>query len=109
LKQIDFDGQFEYSEIRNASILGNDKLSVSFFIPNPAENESNLNFEVTNDTKVSIAIYDGIGRKVIDRNEFLTKGKNSISFNTTELAAGVYSAKILIDNEEFTRKLVISK
>lgn len=109
LKQIDFDGVFEYSEIRNASILGGDKLSVSFFIPNPAENQSSLNFEVINDTKVSIEIYDGIGRKVIDRIEFLTKGKNTISFNTTDLAAGVYSTKILVNDEEFARKLVIRK
>ena len=109
LKQIDFDGEFEYSEIRNASILGDDKIEVSYFIPNPAENNTILNFVVNKDTEVSIAIYDGIGRKVIDRKEVLSTGKNSISFNTTDLAAGVYSTKILIDNEEFARKLVISK
>lgn len=109
LKQMDFDGSSEHSGIRSANILGDDKLSVSNFTPNPAENSSTINFIADSNFDVRIVIYDGIGRKVLTKIEHLEKGSNDLHFNTKDLAAGVYTAKILIAKEEYTRKLVIKR
>ena len=109
LKQIDYDGASEYSPIRNASITGRNQMVLSQFIPNPADQESYLNFIMTTNAEVSIIIVDELGRKVSERKQKLTEGNQSMIFNTQNLAAGIYTAKIRIQDEEYTRKLVIKK
>lgn len=109
LKQLDFDAAFEYSDIRNASILATEKFSVSNFIPNPSSDQTTLVFESNEASTVQIEILDNLGRSVALKEIQLEEGRQSIPFNLKAYAVGVYTAKILMNKEEFTRKLVVRK
>jgi hypothetical protein len=56
-----------------------------------------------------VIIVDELGREVSEREETRAEGNQSMIFNTQNLAAGIYTAKIRIQDEEYTRKLVIKK
>jgi len=107
LKQIDFDGQFEFSDIQSASIRSTGGDLVSFFIPNPSTVKSKLNFNLVKDSKVTIEVIDNIGRVIESKTENMLSGNNTVLFNTDNYATGIYTAKIIIGNNEFTRKLVV--
>lgn len=109
LKQIDFDGEYEYSEIKSASILGGNGMSLSFFIPNPTANSTQLKFNLVQPEKVLVKIMDNLGRLVTYKIEEFEAGSHTMPFDVNEFSAGVYTAKVLIGNEEFTRKLVVRK
>ena len=109
LKQNDYDGASEYSPIRNASITGRNQIVLSQFIPNPATEESKLNIILSKEAKIKVIIVDELGREVSEREETRAEGNQSIIFNTENLAAGIYTAKISVQGEEYTRKLVIKK
>lgn len=101
LKQNDFDGKFEYSEIivvRNCNTV-TDKINI---FPNPATNSINVSFNGVNQVINSIDIISVTGVKVYSApfsNEIdlsnITKGIYYIQFNT-------------LDNV-ITQKLVINK
>jgi hypothetical protein len=109
LKQIDFDGKFEYSAVVNASIKGAEGVLVSYFMPNPAADDAKLNVKTSVDTKLQIEILDNLGRLISSIEVDLIAGKQSINFNTSDYAVGVYTAKILLNNQEYSRKLVVRK
>lgn len=109
LKQIDFDGAFKYSKIVNATIVGNNKFELSNFVPNPSSNFTALEIVAYQNVEAQIEIMDYLGRKVSTKAQRLENGKNTISFDLNEFTNGVYTARIILANEEFIRKLVISK
>lgn len=87
LKQIDFDGQFEYSKIVSASLKnGNNWINI---YPVPAND--NVVVE-SSETIISSKIFDVAGRKIIAETTNLSENKLSISIN--HLAKGVYYLKI---------------
>jgi hypothetical protein len=109
LKQVDFDGSYAFSEIRAASIVGKDNSSLSFFIPNPAEESTKLNFSLSKDSKVEIQIYDATGKLVFSEKTKLEAGVRDYNIPIESWAAGSYSANIIIENEVFIRKLVVKR
>jgi hypothetical protein len=109
LKQVDFDGQFEYSNIVSARIDATSTFAVSPFIPNPAETSSSLVFSVKKPTAVKVVLYNGIGQLVDSRFLDLKEGSHTETFNVDKLSAGVYTAIITIDDQSFSRKLMVTK
>ena len=78
-------------------------------MPNPATDDTKLNVETSVDTKLQIEILDNLGRLISSREVDLIAGKQSINFNTSDYAVGIYTAKILLNNQEYSRKLVVRK
>ncbi|MBI2280135.1 MAG: T9SS type A sorting domain-containing protein [Bacteroidetes bacterium] len=87
LKQVDFDGTTSYHNI-------------------VASNCSNNTFEVTQMALTRIYLYDYRGRLVIDRNEFVTKGLNTIKINNLDLSAGIYMLSVVGQNNVYSTKLL---
>lgn len=83
-----------------------EKMQVS---PNPANNYTNLTFELIEDQNVVIDILD-INGKVINSLDYgtLNKGKQLISLNTSTLAKGFYFINLKAANQNITSKLVIN-
>lgn len=80
LKQIDFDGDFEYSNIVNASIAA----ATDFRIyPNPVRDR--LHVEAAQETPIRLVITDQLGRVVLERE--LDQSNN---FGVESLAKGIY-------------------
>ncbi|MBZ0202984.1 MAG: T9SS type A sorting domain-containing protein, partial [Ignavibacteria bacterium] len=68
-----------------------DKFSLSQNYPNPFNPITKINFSLPNPSKVSIKIYDILGRTVkILIDEFRDKGIHTVTFDGTGLASGVY-------------------
>ncbi|MBZ0201668.1 MAG: T9SS type A sorting domain-containing protein [Ignavibacteria bacterium] len=68
-----------------------EKFSLSQNYPNPFNPVTKINFTLPNDSKVSIKIYDILGRTVrVLIDEFRKKGTHIVTFDGTGLASGVY-------------------
>ena len=76
--------------------------------PNPCENFTTFNFNLKNSNETNISIYDITG-KLVDNviNSVITRGSQSVEYNTSNLNNGIYIYKINSDNEDITGKLII--
>jgi hypothetical protein len=75
--------------------------------PNPLQDEAKIEFSLENEANVSFELLNSLGQSVLTiDNESYNTGINSISFNTSDLAQGCYVAKLTIDGNVYTSKLV---
>jgi hypothetical protein len=92
LKQIDFNGNFEFHALADIVIIGKPKSSEVFQnYPNPFNPVTNISFALAEDSFVKLVVYDITGRevkKLIESN--VAAGYNSVSFDASDIASGVY-------------------
>ncbi len=77
--------------------------------PNPSENKSTVNFSLVNSAKVSVQVFNVLGKDVADlvESQNLVSGNYKYAFNASELNSGVYFVKLLIDDQLFVKKVVV--
>ena len=115
LKQIDFNGNFEYFNLINEVVIGiPDNFDLSQNYPNPFNPSTKINFELPADSKVSIELYDISGKEVTKiLNEFKTAGYYTVNFNASNLSSGTYFYKITLEvnGQKFTatKKMLLLK
>lgn len=115
LKQIDYNGNFEYFNLNNEVSVGiPDKYNLSQNYPNPFNPSTKINYDLPYDSKVSIKLFDMSGREVgTIVNEIKTAGYYSVSFNASNFASGVYFYMINAEgsgkNYIATKKMVLIK
>jgi hypothetical protein len=115
LKQKDFNGNFEYFELAGNVIINKPKeFAISQNYPNPSNPKSKIDYEIPFDGKVTIKVYDILGRdaaSVVD--EFKEAGYYTGEFDGTNLSSGVYFYRIIADTKEGkfskTNKLILVK
>ncbi|KJS06880.1 MAG: hypothetical protein VR77_03450 [Flavobacteriales bacterium BRH_c54] len=88
LKQTDFDGKFEYSDIVPVKI--NDNISNPTIYPNPITDNGVLEFNANSTEVTVITIYDVSGRIILNNQHFTNKGINKIQLETSNLTNGMY-------------------
>lgn len=76
--------------------------------PNPANDNAYINLNLTDNSEVSINIYNAIGQlvKTIDRLN-LQSGENYISLETSSFAEGMYIVRVNIGGETITKNISI--
>ena len=95
LKQIDFDGTFEYSNTIEVNINAPDKFTLDQNYPNPFNPTTRISFELAADSKVSLKVFDVLGQEVITLvNEELVAGGHQITFDASGFNSGVYFYRI---------------
>lgn len=106
LKQIDFDGNYTYSDI--IAIRSKDKIwSLSDIYPNPFNNELNLDISTLEKQEVNIVVYDVYGKINYNEKIQLNEGNNKLRYNFEYLNKGIYNLQITDkENNQFTRKFV---
>lgn len=115
LKQIDFNGNYEYFNLSNEINIGvPDKFDLSQNYPNPFNPTTNINFDIPVDGKVSIILYDITGKEVSKLvNEVKTAGYYTINFNGSNLSSGMYFYRIVAEgngqNFTTTKKMMLVK
>ncbi|MEO7174429.1 MAG: T9SS type A sorting domain-containing protein [Saprospiraceae bacterium] len=111
LKMVNYDGSFEYSELRLVKFEGYGGFFVGVPFPNPARLSSNsvqLPVSVLTETEGRFDIYDYQGSLVISNISFISKGDNNLSIGTSNLSTGVYHIKLTIENGgTFVREMVL--
>jgi len=92
LKQIDFNGGYEYHELNNEVTVGvPDKYFLSQNYPNPFNPSTKIDFELPIDSYVKMKIYDISGRELlVIKNEIMAAGFYTTQFNAANLASGIY-------------------
>ena len=89
------------------------KLVVNSFVvyPNPANTSTSISFDIAENNKVTILVYNVLGNLVsnLSQSNDFEKGNNTIQLNTSNLASGVYYITLDINGAKETKKLIISK
>ncbi len=115
LKQIDFNGNYEYFNLSNEVNIGiPGKFELSQNYPNPFNPSTMINYDLPFDSKVSIKLFDLSGREVMTiLNETKTAGYYSVSLNGSNLTSGVYFYRISAEgngsNFVQTKKMTLIK
>lgn len=111
LKQIDFNGNYEFFNLSNDVNIGVPlKFSLSQNYPNPFNPTTAINFNIPEDGKVSIKLYDISGKEVaVLLNEFKTAGYHNVKFNASGISSGVYFYRLQSGEFVSTKKMILSK
>ena len=88
VRQVDFDGRFEYTAIRSVS-CEDKNISVVIF-PVPTRDQLNVAVRTDKAIRTTFEIYDMSGRVVKRHAVNLTVGSNSIPLNVGHLSSGEY-------------------
>jgi len=76
--------------------------------PNPFNPSTTIKYSIPNSDKVSIKVYDILGREVSTLvNEYKTAGTHTVEFNASGLASGVYFYQLRAQNFAETKKMVL--
>ncbi|HCY74438.1 MAG TPA: hypothetical protein DHV28_00825 [Ignavibacteriales bacterium] len=110
LKQIDNDGQFEYSKTIQVDFNSAKEFALSQNYPNPFNPTTTIQFSLQYAGNVKLTIYNVIGQEVkILLNEFQESGTHIINFDGSELNSGMYIYKIESGPFMQTRKMILMK
>ncbi|MCX6157804.1 MAG: T9SS type A sorting domain-containing protein, partial [Ignavibacteriae bacterium] len=87
------------------------KYDLSQNYPNPFNPFTKVDFQLPNDSKVSVVIYDITGKEVnvIINNEFRKADYYTVMFNGSNLSSGVYFYRIIADKFVMTKKMLLLK
>ena len=111
LKQIDFDGTFEYSNVIEVEVDFTPKEYTLYQnYPNPFNPSTTISFSIPEGSFVTLKIYDMLGREVaILISEELSSGTYSQQWNAVGLAGGIYFYSLQAGSFVETMKLVLLK
>jgi hypothetical protein len=117
LKQVDFNGNSEYFALKSPSeiLVGKPILfTVSQNYPNPSNPSSKIDFQLPEDSKVSLKIYDLLGKEVANLiNETRQAGFYTAVFDGSNYSSGIYFYQLIAEGstQSFakTMKLVLVK
>jgi photosystem II stability/assembly factor-like uncharacterized protein len=115
LKQVDFDGTSEYSNIIEVDSPVPDDYTISQNYPNPFNPSTKISFAVPVDAKVKVSVYNALGQKITDlTNRQYSAGRYDLNFNAGNLSSGLYFYIIQAKGNNgssfvTTRKMVLLK
>lgn len=112
LKQIDFNGQFEYSEIKSVFIVESaEKGAEISFYPNPVRRGNALKIKVNNPSdsnRISlIELYDMFGNKVLSQNQMSINIEDKKVIVPLELNEGLYILRVIAGKEKIEKRIII--
>jgi hypothetical protein len=115
LKQVDFDGSFEYSDVVEVDVPAPAVFALEQNYPNPFNPSTMISFRLAVDSKVSLTVFNVLGQEVASLlNGNLVAGSHQITFDATSLNTGVYMYRIEaagIDGTNFVdvKKMILTK
>ncbi len=110
LKQIDNDGQFEYSKPVEVDVSGADKFKLTQNYPNPFNPTTAINFVLPQAGMVKLVLFNILGQEIETLvNEYKEAGTHTINFNAHDLNSGVYIYKIDANGLTQTKKMTLVK
>lgn len=107
LRQIDLNGTEKYSSIVDAILLKGLDHALGGFYPNPNKGQASLWLSLSSPSKLDVQVYNSLGQIVRMEQHQVAEGYHVLDFDFKELAAGVYIAKLQVNGEQLTKRLVI--
>ncbi|RPI75715.1 MAG: T9SS C-terminal target domain-containing protein, partial [Ignavibacteriales bacterium] len=110
LKQVDFDGTFEYSGEVEVEVITPAEYSMEQNYPNPFNPKTQISFNLPEAGLVKLEVYNLLGQKVIELiNQEIESGYHSIDFNANELSSSIYVYTISANNFVSSKKMILMK
>lgn len=106
LKSVDYDGTFEYSNIK-VLIFKHTLLDAINLFPNPFQDQIYIQLTLENTTDVTLSLINPLGQTVAHKELLSLYGSTNIvwSLIDKDLPSGNYFIKILIDGQVQTKRL----
>jgi len=109
IKMVYTNGASKYSKIISLSLAPGGNSAISVY-PNPAVSSTELKVDAANDGDIQIHIYDITGRLKHSVNAHVTKGISILNLTGLDkLPRGIYALKVLMDNEIYTQRMILSQ
>ena len=114
LKQIDYDGTFEYSSSVDAEILSPDNFNLAQNYPNPFNPETIIEYSVPEMSVVKLSVYSILGELITTIiNESVDAGYHKALFNASDLSSGTYIYQLTVSNNNSSyisaKKMLLTK
>lgn len=121
LKQIDNDGEFEYSDsifVQVNFISGIERFDnsrpVNYHLtpnyPNPFNPVTNIRFTIPKASNVNISVFNSAGEKVAEViDKYMAAGEYELNFNADGLSSGAYFYKLTAGDFTQIRKMLLIK
>lgn len=110
LKQIDFDGRYEYSDEIEVEVLGPLTFGLDQNYPNPFNPSTNIKYSVPETGSVKLSIYNALGEEVaVLVNGIVQAGFYEVTFDASNLPSGAYYYRLQSDNLNQVKKMLLLK
>jgi hypothetical protein len=110
LKQVDYDGTFEYSSVVEVEIIAPNKFALEQNYPNPFNPKTQIQFSIPTKTFVELTLYDELGNVISELiSEEKQAGKYKVDFDATNLSSGIYFYRLQAGDFVDTKKMILLK
>jgi len=110
LKQIDYDGTFEYSDPVEVDIIVPDVYSLHQNYPNPFNPSTKITFTLAANANVTLKVFDVLGQEIMTLiNQDLTAGAHTYDFDAAGFNSGVYFYRIEANGNDGTNFTNVKK
>ena len=110
LKQIDFDGSFEYSDVVTVELEPPVRVALHENYPDPFNPNTTITYDVAIDGPVMLAVYDLQGRLVQQLvNEDQVAGRYEVVFKADHLASGTYLYRLTAGGKVLSKSMLLLK
>jgi hypothetical protein len=112
LKQIDFDGSYEYSPEVEVEIFAPIEYALDQNYPNPFNPNTVISYQLPVNSDVLLKVFDVLGKEIATLvDEYKTAGRYDVEFQSAvggrQLASGVYFYQLKAGNFLQTRKMIL--
>lgn len=110
LKQIDFDGSYEYSNVVYVDVAIPTKFELSQNYPNPFNPSTTIKFTIPESAMVTLSIFNALGEEVaLLVNRVMESGTYEVNFNAVGLNSGMYFYRIQAGDFTQVKKMTLLK
>jgi hypothetical protein len=110
LKQLDYDGSFEYSNEVEVDVIVPQVLTLHQNYPNPFNPSTVISFSLPQQSFVTLKILNLLGEEVATPlASELNEGIHSVNFDGTNLSSGIYIYRLTAGNKTLSSKMLLTK
>lgn len=110
LKQVDFDGTFEYSNEILVNVTASLEFTLDQNFPNPFNPNTLIKYSIPKSSQVSLKIFNTLGQEVETLvNEEKQVGTYEVNWNASNLQSGVYFYRLQTGSFVETKKMILMK
>ena len=110
LKQIDFDGSFEYLNVVAVDLGAPELFLLEQNYPNPFNPKTVIAFQIPAEGFVTLKLFDVLGNEINTLvNEHKSSGIYSVELDASHLTSGIYYYKLTVSNFIAVKKMILLK